>query len=40
MINAPDLCGIDDQGAIKFQGQDHITWAEFLRAHEEGLYVR
>jgi hypothetical protein len=38
MINAPDLFGIDDQGAIKFQGQDHITWVEFLRAHQAGLY--
>jgi hypothetical protein len=38
MINAPDLFGIDDQGVIKFQGPDHITWAEFLRAHQAGLY--
>jgi hypothetical protein len=38
MINAPEFFGIDDQGAIKFQGPDHITWAEFLRAHQVGLY--
>jgi hypothetical protein len=38
MINAPEFFGIDDQGAIKFQGPDHITWAEFLRAHQAGLY--
>jgi hypothetical protein len=37
-IPAPDLLGIDDQGAIKFQGRDHITWVEFLRAHQAGLY--
>jgi hypothetical protein len=37
-IHAADLFGIDDQGAIKFQGRDHITWAEFLRAHQAGLY--
>jgi hypothetical protein len=38
MINAPEFFGIDDQGAIKFQGPDQITWAEFLRAHQAGLY--
>ena len=25
-------------GAIKFQGPDHVTWAEFLRAQQAGLY--
>jgi hypothetical protein len=33
-----NLFGIDDQGAIKFQGKDHIRWAEFLRASEAALY--
>jgi hypothetical protein len=33
-----NLFGIDNQGAIKYQGKDHIRWAEFLRAHEAALY--
>jgi DNA-binding transcriptional MerR regulator len=37
-VDAWDLFGIDDQGAIKYQGKDHIRWAEFLRAHEAALY--
>lgn len=33
-----NLFGIDDRGAIKFQDQDQVTWAEFLRAAEAGLH--
>jgi hypothetical protein len=33
-----NLFGIDEQGAIRFPGRDRISWAEFLRACQAGLY--
>jgi DNA-binding transcriptional MerR regulator len=37
-IHAANLFGIDDQGAVKSQGADHIRWGEFIRASEAALY--
>jgi hypothetical protein len=33
-----NLFGIDEQGAIRFPGRARISWAEFLRACQAGLY--
>ena len=35
---AYNLLGVDEQGLVSFQGEDHVAWADFARAVEAGLY--
>lgn len=38
ILAAINLFGIDDRGAVRFEGEEHIRWSEFVRAVDAQLY--